>query len=109
MTNLQQNELDKIEKHILISLFGKESIPEPTAITFKLMNINPNKYIQKFENFMQPLMKENGQIDGKILKKIIQFSKYKNIFESFSIPDTDFYLSDMCITILQKIIPGVIL
>lgn len=107
-TKQQQNELDKVEKRILIALFGKEDIPEKTAIALRMMNINPNDIIRKFENTIIPVMKEDGIIDGKILKKILQMSKYYEITHIFTIPDADFYLSDICLSSLKDIIPGVI-
>ena len=104
----QQNELDKIEKYVLITLFGSESIPESTSIALRMMNINPNDYIRKFENLMIPIMNDNGLIDGKMLKKLIYISKYNEIARIFTIPDNDFFLSDITINIIKTFIPGVI-
>lgn len=108
-TKLQQIELDKVEKHVLITLFGKEAIPEKTSIALRMMNINPNDIIKKFENLMIPIMKDDGIIDGKMLKKILQISKYNEIAHLFTIPDADFFLSDIYITAIKDFIPGVIL
>ena len=107
-TILQQNELDKIEKLVLITLFGKESIPESTSVIFRLMKINPNNYIEKFENMMIPIMNDDGLIDGKMLKKLLYLSKYNEFINLFSIPDKDFYLSDIAVSIVQNFLPGVI-
>lgn len=107
-TKQQQNELDTVEKRILITLFGSESIPDSTAIGFKLLNINPNDYITKFENIMIPIMKKDGKLDGKMLKKIIQFSKYRDMLDFVSFPEDDFLLSDIIYTVLRNFIPGVI-
>lgn len=107
-TNAQQNELDTIEKRILITLFGSENIPNSTAIGLKLLNINPNDYIHKFENTLTPIMKKDGKLDGKMLKKVIQVSKYRDILEYVSIPDDDFLLSEIIFTVLRNFIPGVI-
>ena len=103
----QQNELDKIERHVLITMFGSERIPESTSIVLKMANNNPNEYIRKFENFMLPFMDDKGIIDGKSLKKIIRISKYSQLADLFAIPDTDFYLSDICISIIRTFIPGI--
>lgn len=107
-TVAQQNELDTVEKRILITLFGSETIPTSTAIGLKLLNINPNDYIQKFENTLIPVMKKDGKIDGKTLKKIIQVTKYRDILDYVFLPDDDFLLSEIIFTILEKFIPGVI-
>lgn len=107
-TNAQQNELDTVEKRILITLFGSETIPNSTAIGLKLLNINPNEYIQKFENTLIPLMKKDGRIDGKMFKKVIQMTKYRDLLEYIPIPDDDFLLSEIIFTLLSKFIPGVI-
>lgn len=107
-TKQQQNELDKVEKRILIALFGKEDIPERTAIALRMMNINPNDIIRKFENIIIPIMKEDGIIDGKLLNKLLRMSKYFEITHIFTIPDADFCLSDICLTSLKGILPGVI-
>ena len=107
VTEKQQNELDKIEKLVLITLFGKECIPESTSIALRMMNINPNNLIHKFESIMIPIMKDDGIIDGKMLKKFLQFSKYNEITRLFTIPDTDFYLSDICVSVINTFLPGV--
>lgn len=107
-TNAQQTELDAVEKRILITLFGSEIIPNSTAIGLKLLNINPNTYIQKFESTLIPVMKKDGKLDGKMLKKIIQVTKYRDILDYINIPDDDFLLSEMIFTILRSFIPGVI-
>lgn len=107
-TQQQQNELDKVERHILITMFGSENIPESTSIVLRMANINPNEYIRKFETFMIPFMNDDGLIDGKALKKLIRISKYSKIADLFTIPDTDFYLSDVCISIVRTFIPGIV-
>lgn len=107
MNQKQQSELDKIESKILILLFGSVAIPEKTSIALKMANVNPNEYIQMFENFMQPILKEDGQVDGIMLKKLIQFTKYKDVVNLFAIPDTDFFLSEIIENIITSIFPGV--
>lgn len=107
-TKQQQNELDTIERRILICLFGSENIPNSTAIGLRILNINPNDVIKKFENKMIPIMKKDGRIDGKILRKIIQFSKFSELTEFLNLPDEDFLLSDLICSIVSSFIPGVI-
>lgn len=106
-TSLQQNELDRIESHVLISLFGSDRIPESTSIALRMMNINPNDYIHKFETIMLPVMDDDGMVDGKFLKKVIEMSKYREFAQLFTIPDNHFYLSDIVISILKSILPGI--
>lgn len=101
-----QDELDKIERKILIKLFGKESIPDKTAVLFNLFGIDPNKYIRLFEEKVKPLMKPDGSVDGAMLKKIVLFSKYKGIAEVISIPDGDFFLSEHIESLIKTFIPG---
>lgn len=92
--NYIQNELDKIEKKVLIKLFGKETIPNKTAMLLSFLGINPNEYIKKFESTLKPIMKSNGAIDGPLLKNLISFTKFKEIINIVEIPNTDFFLSD---------------
>lgn len=107
ITEIQQNELDKIERRILISLFGSETIPEPTAIFLKMFNVNPNDYINKFENFISPFMNDLGMVDGTTLRKILSVSRYSEVTKYLNIPNTDFYLSDVINSAIIKFIPGV--
>lgn len=106
-TALQQKELDLIESKILITLFGSTNIPETTSIALRMANVNPNQYIEIFENFTTPIMKEDGKIDGALLKRVIQMSKYKDVVNLFTIPDTDFYLSEVIERIICSLFPGV--
>lgn len=104
--NSIQNELDKIESKILIKLFGQTAIPDNSAVVLKLFGIDPNKYIHLFEKNIKPIMKPDGSLDGKLLRKIISFSKYKDATQIFNIPDSDFFLSDYIEPLFKKIIPG---
>lgn len=106
-TKAQQNELDNVEKHILITLFGSENIPNSTATGLKLLQINPNEYINKFENLLTPIMKKDGKLDGKMLKKLMQMSKYREMLDYIHVPDDDFLLSDIICTLMSKFVPGV--
>lgn len=102
----KQSELDEIERKILIKLFGKESIPDKTAILFKMLNIDPNKYINDFETKLSPMMNDNGSINGETFKKIIMFTKYKDLISVIDIPDSNFYLSEHISLLIKTFIPG---
>lgn len=104
-TKLQQIELDKIEKSILIALFGKTEIPESTAVIMRCYNINPNQYIKKLEDTLIPLMKDNGEINGGTAKKMIRLLK-PNIVDVLNIPDEDFKLSEKVSYYFSLFFPG---
>lgn len=107
MTTQQQNELDKIEEKILIILFGSVKIPESTAIALRLANINPNVYINKLESLLQPVMLDDGKIDGSMLKKLVSVTKYRDILSVLTIPDCQFFLSEIVNSLIYSLIPGV--
>lgn len=102
----KQEELDRIEKIVIIKLFGKETIPDKTAVLFNILNIDPNKYIKMFENRLSPMLDNDGKISGTVLRKVIQFSKYKDISRIIDIPDSDFFLSDYMESLITTFIPG---
>lgn len=104
-TQLQQNELDRIERQILISLFGKEEIPNATAEMLRLARINPNDYIAMLEERLIPIMKESGRIDGGKLKAMITLFK-PSICKYVDIPDGDFLLSENVGNLARLIVPG---
>lgn len=107
-TKIQQNELDTCERRILISLFGKEEIPELTATGLRILKINPNEVINRFEKLIIPMMTEEGKIDSKVCKRLLRCSKFGDILEFLTLPDDNFYLSDLIVKILGNIIPGLI-
>lgn len=102
----KQTELDEIERKILIKLFGKDCIPNKSAILLKMLNIDPNKFINAFENKLSPMMNDNGTINGETFKKIIMFTKYKDLLSIVDIPDSDFYLSEHINSLIKTFIPG---
>lgn len=104
-TKLQQAELDKIEKHILIMLFGKEQIPDVTAGILTALNINPNSYVKEFEEKLIPVMKENGDIDGTLLNKLIRLWK-PHIADYLNIPTDTFRLSEKICSYISILFPG---
>lgn len=105
-TKLQQVELDKIEKYVLIMFFGQEQIPEPTAGLMTAFNINPNVYIREFENKLLPVMKENGDIDGAMLNKIIRLWK-PHIADIINFPYESFRLSENLGKYIRFFLPGI--
>lgn len=105
-TDKKQIELDQIERKIIVKFFGKETIPDKTAVLFNILNIDPNKYIKIFENRLSPMLNAEGKINGLTLKSIIQFSKYKDISKVIDIPDSDFFLSDYIDLLIKTFIPG---
>jgi len=105
-TKLQQMELDRIEKHILVMMFGQEQIPDTTAGLITALNINPNNYIKEFEKKLLPVMKENGDIDGVLLNKMIRLWK-PQIADIINIPYESFRLSDNIGRYIQLFFPGV--
>lgn len=105
MTQEQQNELDVIERRILILIFGSETIPEKTAVLLKLLKINPNDYIRKFENRLLPLMTESGDINGVMLKALIALKK-PSLCSIIDIPDGNFRFSSMMSQIVGSLLPG---
>lgn len=104
-TKLQQAELDRIEKDILILIFGQEEIPAPTAEIMTALNINPNTYIKKLENKIIPVMKENGDMDGVMLNKLIRLWK-PHIADIVNIPAETFRLSDKLFSFISVFFPG---
>ena len=109
ITKQQQNELDTIEKQILIALFGQDTIPDSTGLLFNIFGINPNKMIKEFEELICPIMNDDGSVSGNFLKKIISISpKYRDILSFVKIPDGDFLVSNIIFEIISVFIPGVI-
>lgn len=105
-TKLQQMELDRIEKHILVMMFGQEQIPDTTAGLMTVFNVNPNSYIKEFEKKLLPVMKENGDIDGTLLNKVIRLWK-PQVADIIKIPYESFRLSDSIGRYIQLFFPGV--
>ncbi len=72
--SLQQTELDLFEQEILTDLFGGVSSERMTVGSgiFKV-NISGQvqKYIDKFENLVRPLMDEQGKIEGSTIKQYL--------------------------------------
>ncbi len=102
----KQEELDRIERKIIIRLFGKETVPDKPAVLFNILNIDPNKYIKMFEKKLSPMLNNDGTVSGAMMRKIIQLSKYRDILGVVQIPDEDFYLSGHIDSLIKTFIPG---
>lgn len=105
-TKLQQTELDRIERKILITIFGSEEIPETTAGILRVFNINPNVYIRELENKLIPVMKENGDIDGTMLTNMIRLWK-PHLVDYLNLPSENFRLSDKMNNFISLFFPGI--
>lgn len=74
ITDLKQTELDIVEQKILTELFGGYS-PENMVLKKGIFKINVaddvQKYINMFEDFVKPLMDDQGYINGAELKQYI--------------------------------------
>jgi hypothetical protein len=92
ITDLKQTELDIVEQKILTELFGGYS-PENMVLKKGIFKINVaddvQKYINMFEDFVKPLMDDQGYINGAELKQYID-SKI-----SWMLPNGNFRLGDV--------------
>ena len=106
ITDLKQTELDIVEQKILTELFGGYS-PENMVLKKGIFKINVaddvQKYINMFEDFVKPLMDDQGYINGAELKQYLD-SKI-----SWMLPNGNFRLGDVydLIAPLAKRIIGV--
>ena len=107
ITDLKQAELDIVEQKILTELFGGYS-PDNMVIKKGIFKIDVSsdvqKYINMFEEFIKPLMNEQGYLNGAELKQYID-SKI-----SWMLPNGDFRIGDVydVIVPLAKRILGVV-
>ena len=106
ITDLKQAELDVVEQKILTELFGGYS-PDNMVIKKGIFKIDVSndvqKYINMFEEFIKPLMDEQGYLNGAELKQYID-SKI-----SWMLPNGNFRIGDIydLIAPLAKQILGV--
>ena len=74
ITDLKQAELDIVEQKILTELFGGYS-PDNMIIKKGIFKIDISgdvqKYINMFEEFIKPLMDEQGYLNGAELRQYI--------------------------------------
>lgn len=99
--DVKQNELDKAEERLFITLFGGTELDAKTQWLLKYLNIDINKYIQNFENVVKPLMLDNGMVDANLAKSLVS-SKYPLL--SNMVPSSNFRLVDVVdtLTLLMK-------
>lgn len=96
MVDRKQMELDVFEKGALELVFGKNyESNQKYMFVSKFFPDVIQKRIDTFEQFMRPLMNDDGQIDGAMLKSIAggKLGSLKSV-----IPDKPFYLSDVSST-----------
>ena len=79
MQSLKQNEMDMFEEHVLSCLFGDAHSPKVsgfigTYLAFQGKNLEGviNETITSFENFANPLLTDNGFVDGGKLSNLIE-------------------------------------
>ena len=96
MADRIQMELDAFEKSALELVFGRDYQSNQKYMWIsKFFPDVIQKRIDSFEQFMRPLMNDDGQIDGSMLKSIAgdKLGSFKSV-----IPDKPFYLSDLSST-----------
>lgn len=73
--DLRQNELDIFEQKVLDRIFGGHT-PAHFEIGKGIFKISiaddVQKYIDRFENLVRPLMDEQGKIDGSEIKQYLK-------------------------------------
>lgn len=69
---------------------------------FRSLGINPNTYIQAFENKISPFLRENGMVDGKFLARTLKVWKPR-LAQYLAIPEGDFRLVDMVDSVIDLI------
>lgn len=84
--NLIQIELDMVEEYILTCLFGNIQNPQVNSTIKSFLALRGanlaeiiNSYIDRFEDIIKPLLKENGYIDGEKLSKLLEVKLNQNI------------------------------
>lgn len=89
---MKQSELDAFEKAVLIGLFDEPKIPAWLDLGLSLKGIDPQKYVNKFEEVMKPFMKDNGLVNSEAIKKLVSLKnpKYAALF-----PNHDFRLVEI--------------
>ena len=92
LEDLKQVELDKAELMVFNKLWGGAEPPAAFLTILKMFGIDINDYIQSFENWLKPFMKDNGLIDGVNLRHVISLKSPKL---SEMVPPHDFRLCDI--------------
>lgn len=71
LIDIKQNELDIAEEKLFNYVFGSTTPDAKTQWLLKFLDIDINKYIQDFENFMKPLMDDQGLVDAELTKSLV--------------------------------------
>jgi len=93
MADRKQMELDAFERSVLELVFGKDYQSNTNFLwVSKFFPGIIQKRIDSFEQFISPLMDNDGRVDGSLLKSLAngRLGQFKSI-----IPDQPFYLSDV--------------
>ena len=101
MTELKQIELDCFERGVLNMLFGEDYENNKMYRLATLTYGNQiNDYISRFEALMEPLMLDNGLVNGAKLREIVgvKYPQYKEL-----VPATNFRLMSL-LNIVNSII-----
>ena len=92
MVSLIQTELDLFEEYILETVFSSSENPQLNGVVNTFLSLRGinfkevlNSYITTFEEFMKPLMTENGFVSGKKLTNLL--GAVSPEMENVAIPD----------------------
>lgn len=95
----KQIELDAFEQGILSGIFGDNW---QNSKEFKLIEaFKPGyiqRYIDRFETLIDPFMREDGLVNGYLLKKAVEI---KSPFFADIIPNREFRLSELSAEVLK--------
>lgn len=92
LTDIKQNELDIAEERLFNNLFGSTVIDSKTQWLLNFFNIDINKSIQNFENFMKPILLDDGLVNANMLRDLIR-SKHPML--AGLVPTSNFRLVDV--------------
>lgn len=97
---MKQSELDAFEKAILTGMFGEPKLPAWADLALTMKGIDPQKYVDKFEEIMKPFMRDNGLVNSQAIKKLIslKYPKYAVL-----VPDHDFRLVEVVENVISAI------
>lgn len=92
LTDIKQNELDLAEEKFFTNIFGGTTLDAKTQWLLNFLDIDINTQIQNFENFVKPLMSDNGMVDVNLARAVIS-SKYPALYNL--LPANNFRLVDV--------------
>lgn len=100
LTDIKQVELDAFEKAVMRGIFGQETLPAWADLAFSFKGIDPQKYINRFEEVMRPFLKDNGLVNAESIKKLVAMKDPK---WAALIPNEDFRLVDSAENVISLI------